>query len=643
MPLPQYQDLITLSSTGGGLQPESMDERMLSCLAMIASGTGPDGTGGAGLQPLPGLYPVPKGTALNTALIVSTQAAGYVGWYLDPRVIWDATAGLSFLGISNFIIQSYMVGSLQYSPYAIVPPIGYINTGSSSVDGVSVYGLGALATACSGIWFFGCAFIGSNPNGVVHYAGDARACRMKDCFLWNQLNTVTAGTLASDVQTTVAAGSNAQVPGTWTAASPGTLSVPSTTNSTISGAGFLILVTNTPGTAVVAYDGVTLNTSFNNLKFMTGDATGQILTGAAVNTAQFPFALNVDTQYGVSGAVYQENTVFQDIQLAAGYACIGIGCNDHQQRANDNMFQGMMCLSGSGSPPSGNWAPYTIIGGDGGGNTFVNFYDRSDPFLAQIYNHGARFKFFYNEQDQFSVAGGQILIQDQSRAVTTFVSATISANGTAQNIMSVSAGTVRFLDCFTNQGVTPGTITVSSPGVLDLSDQSSQLGFLSVLGTSGTTYVSPQYVNANTPTTSGFTGTLVTIPVNYPQVVAVASGSTFSGASAVVTWTPPTTTCLFRISLFLQVTVAGTSVIPVVAFQRLGNQPYSQNLPLIRNDGAATAWLPVGAIGTAPAQYQGWFTGKTGTAGTAVTLTLTNTGSASTFTYAMEIEQLSAT
>jgi hypothetical protein len=44
MPVPAYQDLITLTSTANGLIAESMEERILSVLAMLASGTAPDGT-----------------------------------------------------------------------------------------------------------------------------------------------------------------------------------------------------------------------------------------------------------------------------------------------------------------------------------------------------------------------------------------------------------------------------------------------------------------------------------------------------------------------------------------------------------------------------------------------------------------------
>ena len=44
MPGPAYKDLITLTSSANGLVAESMEERILSCLAMLASGSGPDGT-----------------------------------------------------------------------------------------------------------------------------------------------------------------------------------------------------------------------------------------------------------------------------------------------------------------------------------------------------------------------------------------------------------------------------------------------------------------------------------------------------------------------------------------------------------------------------------------------------------------------
>jgi hypothetical protein len=44
MPVPTYSSLITLSSRDNGLIPESIEERILTILAMLASGQAPDGT-----------------------------------------------------------------------------------------------------------------------------------------------------------------------------------------------------------------------------------------------------------------------------------------------------------------------------------------------------------------------------------------------------------------------------------------------------------------------------------------------------------------------------------------------------------------------------------------------------------------------
>lgn len=44
MPLPPFAQLITPGSNANGLSPESVQERILTIVAMLASGTGPDGT-----------------------------------------------------------------------------------------------------------------------------------------------------------------------------------------------------------------------------------------------------------------------------------------------------------------------------------------------------------------------------------------------------------------------------------------------------------------------------------------------------------------------------------------------------------------------------------------------------------------------
>ena len=44
MPTPTYSQLTTLSSAVNGLIPESIEERILTVLAMLSSGQNPDGT-----------------------------------------------------------------------------------------------------------------------------------------------------------------------------------------------------------------------------------------------------------------------------------------------------------------------------------------------------------------------------------------------------------------------------------------------------------------------------------------------------------------------------------------------------------------------------------------------------------------------
>jgi hypothetical protein len=48
MATPTFQDLITPSSAASGLQSESLDERILTTVSILASGTNPDGTASPG-------------------------------------------------------------------------------------------------------------------------------------------------------------------------------------------------------------------------------------------------------------------------------------------------------------------------------------------------------------------------------------------------------------------------------------------------------------------------------------------------------------------------------------------------------------------------------------------------------------------
>jgi hypothetical protein len=60
--VPTFAQLITLSSNVNGLVPESLIERLLTVAAMLASGTGPDGTplpGGGGLSAVPSVFTPP--------------------------------------------------------------------------------------------------------------------------------------------------------------------------------------------------------------------------------------------------------------------------------------------------------------------------------------------------------------------------------------------------------------------------------------------------------------------------------------------------------------------------------------------------------------------------------------------------------
>lgn len=98
MPTPTYTQLVTLTNRENGLLPESIEERILTILAMLASGASPDGTAVAG--PLPatatkyvsGQWYGPSGGTVSTA----TRPNGFMTC-IPFRV--DRTLAITAMGI----------------------------------------------------------------------------------------------------------------------------------------------------------------------------------------------------------------------------------------------------------------------------------------------------------------------------------------------------------------------------------------------------------------------------------------------------------------------------------------------------------------------------------------------------------------
>lgn len=88
MPVPSWQDLVTLTSTANGLQAESLESRLMTVLAMLAAGQAPDGTAvtiGAG------------GATWGPA------NQGLITWAYDPAT--NLVAGSALIAGSMVLIQ----------------------------------------------------------------------------------------------------------------------------------------------------------------------------------------------------------------------------------------------------------------------------------------------------------------------------------------------------------------------------------------------------------------------------------------------------------------------------------------------------------------------------------------------------------
>lgn len=85
MATPTYLQLVTLSSAANGLQPESMEERILSVLSILASGQNPDGSANTGT--------VLQGTQLNLGTVGAAGATGSLVLYTGS----GGSGGLIFI------------------------------------------------------------------------------------------------------------------------------------------------------------------------------------------------------------------------------------------------------------------------------------------------------------------------------------------------------------------------------------------------------------------------------------------------------------------------------------------------------------------------------------------------------------------
>jgi len=557
-------------------------------------------TGTAGLAVLTG------GGTISSSVVTAAQNAGFNGIFLDPRYVWDAS-GLVFNGVSNFVIESRMVGSAGFNGAVAYNTGGYIQTSTGSqADGIQVYSsnpTGGAGNATQGIWFRGCVFVGGNSGAVVHYGGGQRRCGMENCLAYNTHNTAT----------TVASGSNGVNVSTFT----GTQSLSVGNTSAFPSTGSLLAQTS-GGVALISYGGISGNT-FTNCT--TAGGTGTLSSTSGSNKVQqASFAVVDDTALSANNS---EDQTFRSCTFAgqgAG-AAIGIDTGSTSQHANDTLWDDVVTSSGG---------LVSIAGLGGGGHNFINYYDRSSPTVATVWNGPSG-----TTSCTMIFTGGEDLNNLAANGVAHLLTGSSSATVCQSRNLSVGANTVTATvnaGSFIARGRCrwSGTVSVAG-GTVDLSDSSGAFSGLTISGSTGTVALAANYNPGSAPVLTSWTGTITS---QFPVVAASARG-TGQTLAQTLSWTPPTADCRVRVSLQIHATTAGTSTVPNLAYTELGGTTRSY-APAMWNQAGGT--VPTFSI-TDNGLYLGQVTFDTDASGAAVVVTVTPTGS--TFRWSAVIERIS--
>lgn len=411
------------------------------------------------------------GGSLTGSMISNAISNGFQGIFLDPRYVWDLS-GLVIKDVSNFIIESRMMGSLGWTGNISYNTQGYIKTDTGSPgDGIMIYSDGVAET--QGIVFRDCVFVGSNPGSVVHLGGRQRRCAFEDCLIYNTNAT----------RTTVAAGSNGVDVTTFAGA--GILNVASTAG--FAQTGNLVIATSTV-MATLSYNSKT-STTFGGVTCLGG--IGTLSTGGTVGQAAFGLVL--DTALADFNT---ENSDFLRLSAAGGNVAVGLGVNDQTQHANDCLWTGLTTSAGLAS----------LLAVQGANHTFLNYYDRSSPALCTVANHGGLLNFDKGESQNGNATAPHDLLSSAS-ATTVYTSRTLTQVNATNTIVSAGG---RF-EAKGRCRITGGC-AMSASAVLDVSDPAGAQSSLNVTGSSGTVLQSGQYAGGagNAPNLAGWTGTTKT-------------------------------------------------------------------------------------------------------------------------------------
>lgn len=451
-----------------------------------------------------GLQFLTGGGNLTLTMLQNAQNAGYGGVYLDPHFTWNA-AGLSIVGLSNFVIASDMWGSVGYQGIYSYNTGGYINTGTSTgVDGIQVYGNGSNAT--NGVMFHNCVFVGASTNANVHFGGRQRRCGLSWC------TSINTGTMSFSFN-----GTN----GTNVSTLTGSQSVTTTTlpaNLPTSGQVLVQTVNQgVAGLALITYGGITGSTTLTSCKTVNG--AGTMVSGSGASLMAPPqAALALDTAISATNS---EDNRFDHIDCySVSGVAISVDGASVSGHANDTYWGDVTTATTGGF--------CSLLGGGGGGHGFFKYYDRSPQGsapLATVWNDASVFVFVQGE-DQNNAATGTTgftfatafgvthLVSGSGVTVSDSRNMSLNTNSGFQTVVATVTGGILKSG---GRGRWSGIINVLGTGTLDLSDSSGWFNN----GSAG-----PVYVQG--------TATLV-VSGNYPSAVSGAPVVTGSASNPVAT------------------------------------------------------------------------------------------------------------
>ncbi len=335
------------------------------------------------------------------------------------------------------------------------------------------------------------------------------------------------------------------------------------------------------------------------------------------NAAAGAYAVVTDTALSDNNG---ENGIFSFTGgggLAGAYAALGIGIANQTQSVNDTWYYGLATAGGT----------YSIVKTAGGNHTFTEHYDRSNPATATVWNHGSgRITFIGGEAQNTT---GLSYLNDSTGQIT-LINQAVTQAGAAATTCQVSAGTLLLRGACTANSAQ--TWALSGSGTADLSDAAANTSAVTVSGSAGTLMLANIYAPGGAaPVLTSWTGT-----TQYQGTYTVkAANANTQTTTQTISWTPPAVNVRFRVSVWVRVTVAGTSTVPNLAFTGFSGGTVNVNLPMWKLDGAATAPTYLCA---ATGDYVTELTSLTDASATAITVTITPTGS--TFRYSVTIERI---